>query len=445
MRNNHVSEVNISPRIHAGKVDIGPEYALPLYGYGERQVSASVIRESLEANWVHVEDLTAKPWLLLAIDTLFSSATFETALRRHLIARGVEVAELIVVASHTHFAPALDDTKPALGVADLAYIEDVAGLVAADVSQGVQFSQDLAPEYWTYANKNISGAVFRRAKRLTLSMRSRPNIRISTQIAPNPSIKIDQDLRVWIARNLENVPLFALVTWPCHATSRSNPGRISPDFVGVLRDGIRAEFRLSIPVLYFPGASGDVRPNFSGLGKGKRLFYPYPFQIGFERPDETTVTAFDATLSQAAQHCANQAKTRLPFDGCIVVKTEIPHTEFMQGADESQMRIAMARLGGIDIFGFGAEISALWPNLLGLDNERERCLVTGCVGHCFGYLPEDSQIPNGGYEVLGFRESFRVTGNYSLNQSIYSALKSSIDYLLDSRGVVLQPSQGLVS
>lgn len=423
---------NSATRIHAGFVGIGNERPLQLFGYGERKKMANAARMDLEANWILVSGDAAPAWLMIALDTLYSSIVLEDALRAGFAANGARMPALFVVASHTHYAPALDDTKPGLGAADPGYINDIAHRIVDDVLQTVSNGADLHPESWTHASAESPGAVFRRRKRLTLSARRRPHVQVAVQIAPNPDVQIDREMRLWIARDREKQPLFALVTWPCHATSRSNDGRVSPDFVGIMRQAIREVVAPDLPVLYFPGASGDIRPAFAGFGRGRRLLYPYPLQRSFVRPDPTTLGSFDGMLAKTAQLCASQMGTRLAFGSCGFSSIEVPHADFMADAGDAHMRVTRATLGGIEIDGFGAEVSALWPALLGLDGDRDQRLVTGCVGPCFGYLPTDDQIPEGGYEVNRFRQSFQAAGEYRAEIPIRPALMRTLNRLAAS-------------
>lgn len=429
MANGGASDITTAARIHAGTVGIGNDSPLPLYGYGERQKTASAERMTLEANWILVSGTAAPAWLMIALDTLFSSTALEDAVRAGFAAAGAGIPALFVVASHTHYAPALDDTKPALGMADPGYINELAHRIVDDVLQAVADEPGLLPESWTYASAETPGAIFRRRKRLTLSARGRPYVRVKMQVAPNPDVEIDREMRIWMARDHDGKPLFALVTWPCHATSRSNDGRVSPDFIGAIRHAIREVSHAHLPVLYFPGASGDVRPDFTGLGRGRRLVYPYPFQRAFVRPDAGALGAFDSTVSKTARLCASQTDMRFAFGRCGFSRTDVAHTDFMADAGDARMCVTRATLGGIEIYGFGAEVSSLWPALLGLDGNRDQRLVTGCVGPCFGYLPTDGQIPEGGYEVGGFRRSFKAAGAYRAEIHVRPALMRALDRL----------------
>lgn len=416
-------------RIHAGFVGIGNERPLPLFGYGERKKMAKAERMALEANWILVSGGAAQAWLMIALDTLYSSTALEDALRAGFAATVAEIPALFIVASHTHYAPALDDTKPALGVADPGHINDIAHRIVDDVLQTVAIGTGLHPKSWTHACVESPRAMFRRRKRLTLSARRRPHVQVAMQIAPNPDVEVDREMRLWMAQDQNNKPLFALITWPCHATSRSNDGHVSPDFVGAMRQAVREVAARDLPVLYFPGASGDVRPAFTGFGRGRRLLYPHPFQRSFVRPDAETLEAFDGALAKTAQLCASQLDTRLAFGRCGFSRTEVAHADFMAAAGDARMGVTRATLGGIEIDGFGAEVSALWPKLLGLNGDRDRRLVTGCAGPCFGYLPTDDQVSEGGYEVNGFRHSFGAAGEYRVENPIRPALIRALERL----------------
>lgn len=414
------------PSYYTGSVNIGSSRALPLFGYGERRSEAASDQAALEANWLYIADAT-RSVLMLSLDTLYSSNAFEEALRASLAKAGATVPAIFAVASHTHYAPALDPMKPALGAADEDHTAEIAERIAAALLQAVKHGPTFVPSRWSYSARPVPKAIFRRAKRLTVSVREPPFIRFSTQIAPNPKVQVDTDLRLWMAHGADDTPLFSLVSWPCHTTSRDRTDVASADFVGPLRNAIRSSTKGPIPVFFFPGTSGDVRPDFSGYRIGRRLFYPYPLQRSFQQPSVQRVSAFDTILTTAARSCVDSPDETFSFGFNDYACTELAHTDFLKDAGSAQTRVRRLLLGGIEVLGFGAEISALWPKLLDLDGVQSHRIVSGCVGDCFGYLPTDSQVSEGGYEVVGFRRSFGLKGRYNSKVPIRPALIAALD------------------
>ncbi len=420
------------PAYYSGTVGIGSKRALPFFGYGNRKKSGVSERDDLEANWIFVCKGGAPSILVVSLDTLYSSNALESLIKRRFHAAGFPDFQLFVVASHTHFAPSLDPTKPRLGTADNDHINDVTDQICYAVLNSVKSAVSVSPHEWSFFLDTNSGGIYRRNQRIVLSFKKHPFIYPSMQIAPNVKVEIDRDLRIWIATDADQNPLFAVTTWPCHTTSRRHDDVISADFVDAIRSEIRKTMNSELPVIFLPGASGDIRPNFSKVHIGSRLFYPYPFQSSFSRPSEEMCEEFDRSLKETVAVCLGEHKQRFCFTHSIAQQIDIPLSAFMHNADDGEMPLQHLLLGGLEILGFGAEVSSQWPEILNLADAPERRIVSGCVGASFGYLPTDAQIPEGGYEVKGFRRGFEIKGHYSEDISIQQVLGRYLQKLMGS-------------
>ena len=67
-------------------------------------------------------------------------------------------------------------------------------------------------------------------------------------------------------------------------------------------------------------------------------------------------------------------------------------------------------VGPIRIMAVSAEVAAAYAARGGRADPLT--FVTGCAGQVFGYVPTDSQIREGGYEVNGFATDFSVPGRF---------------------------------
>src|SRR5262245_28226795 len=94
--------------VRAGSIDITPQVAAPLVGFAGRNSPFQGVRDQLELNAV-VATVRGKCVAFVTIDTLFASnelaGIIESELRRTF---DVASADVVVAASHTHFAPAID-------------------------------------------------------------------------------------------------------------------------------------------------------------------------------------------------------------------------------------------------------------------------------------------------------------------------------------------------
>ena len=95
---------------------IDPDHPVPLAGRaGEARITKRV-HDPLEANILAIFDAAACNAVLISIDAVFVGRELSDALLEACTGFGVNAQSVLIVASHTHSAPALENTKPLLGV-----------------------------------------------------------------------------------------------------------------------------------------------------------------------------------------------------------------------------------------------------------------------------------------------------------------------------------------
>ena len=415
--------------MYAGVVDITPLYDCDLFGYAKRPSIDFNLSERIEAHWLHFRE-KKKSIIFISIDSLFSSDDFENRLSKALKERGVNINELFVVSTHTHYAPALDPSKPKLGNVDKDYVKTTVNKIAEDICLGQNNNKKANPIEWHFASHKVDASVFRRKKNLVLSLKKWPFVSFRTGMTPNPSQVIDQELKLWVAKNVNSKVEFCLVSWPCHATSRKSETFISPDYIGTIRKTLHQCINNSCPVIFMPGLSGDVRPNYSGFDSIKRFIYPYPFQKTFRSPTKIEVTEFDAIIEQGVRNCFKQLNFLKPFTKTFFEKNKYNLKPVVASAKDYFLTVFFLNIGGVQITGFNAEMSSLWSeaflNQKKLHPSDKDKIFTGYFGHCFGYLPVESQLKEGGYEVDGFRSGFGFQGEYKNDAKLENFILSKI-------------------
>lgn len=421
------------PGFLSGTVDMTPVAATPLAGYGERTAPFERIGSALEANWIAWANPGGRIALLIALDTLFSSRILEDAIRERLQGRGVAVETLAVVASHTHYAPSLVVEGLPVAPCDTAYLDHVVAVLTAGIARAVKTADAPPPlSAMAYGEADCAGSTYRRARRIRVTPGRFPFLRRSIQIAPNPAVDIPRRMRIWLLQS-EGAAVAAIVSWPCHPTGRHDPLAVSADYIAPLRREIRELCGAGLPVVFFPGVCGDIRPDFSDTGKGRRRLYPYPFQRTFRRPTRGEEETFDSGVRLAARTALRSPESRSVEDGSLRVNTRsLPVSRFMKGGDDQPdkaLALSSLTVGYLNIVAFSAEPSCFWPAALGLDDTGSGRLVTGYVGQCYGYLPTDAQIPLGGYEVSGFRKAFGLSAHYDTSIGVAPALSAELSVL----------------
>ena len=116
--------------LSAASVDITPDRPLPLAGYVNRRAPSRGVADPLELNALLLR-APGQSVAILTADLLFVTTELKAQLLDAVGARlGLDEASLLVAASHTHTAPAVDSSKPQLGVCDPDYAALVAGRAA---------------------------------------------------------------------------------------------------------------------------------------------------------------------------------------------------------------------------------------------------------------------------------------------------------------------------
>jgi len=400
--------------VYGGKADITPATMLPLFGRTGRAELASNIKSRLEANCLLVRGSSVGTAVLITIDSLFPSNALIEAVASACTMRGLPLTteRLMMVASHTHNAPSLDASKPKLGASAPAYLAFVATKISDCL---LELSQRTDSEITNVASghADCAASVYRRRALWGVDLaRLLPSSRMI--MSPNPSRRINQKLKLVLLKNIANQPKAVLWTWPCHAVSEPDPMAISADFPGALRNHIRTSFgHPDLPVLYFPGFSGDIRPSArahlpvhkSGrwIGFGSR--FARAQMMSARRLQQELAAAFDR-----ARFDINHSGTMLEAT-LMCTQRNLPLTEIRDGASELPLLTCDDwQLGPIRIKAVSAEVASDYAKAAGESDPLS--FTTGCAGQVFGYIPTDKQLSEGGYEVDGFAASFSVPGRF---------------------------------
>ncbi|RMH56025.1 MAG: hypothetical protein D6679_10265 [Candidatus Hydrogenedentota bacterium] len=393
-----------------GWTEITPPKPCPLFGYNDRPEPYEIILDPLEANAVLVESDAARIFLV-SLDTLYPSREFLESLRARLSPRILlEPDEILLAASHTHGAPALDPRKPGIGVFSEEYfsfaVEAVAKLLS-DIDRCERVS--VVPRYSeTEADLGIN-------RRKVVS--SPRNGRKRCLLAPNPEGVVDRRIPFVGFYGPDGRPVALLWSAACHPVTATNRRAVTADYPGWGRKRLRKSAGFGIPVLFLQGFSGDVRPNaVSADGMAFAPFTPEGRRGWFERLG----TALERGFRELERHGRDGGR-RSAGDAFALRTESMPLRDFLTGPDaDAALRVRRIDCGPVTIFGIGAEPVASYSELL-LETFRKESggdrflLPAGCIDDVFGYLPRNTDLENGGYEAGEFFEVFGVNARFRKN------------------------------
>mgnify|MGYP000948637931 CR=1 FL=1 len=425
-------------QIASGTVDITPSNPVPLVGYFLRRGLMKGINDRLEANFFLTK--TSKSIIaIVGLDALFGS----NALRDRILSElgyDSETLTLILVASHTHFAPGLDRRKPRLGATDENHLQEIARRIARKISAELRDSRSKQVRLSSGRSK-CNESTYRRAMALRLS-KSFPFIKREAVLSPNTKVKHPVDLELVVAEDVNGEPQMIMWSWPCHAVSHPNEEMISADFPGAVREVLRRHLkRQNLPIIYMPGFAGDIRPysKRSALTLQSFLKYPFSFIPTFKSNTPESFRRLCDGVSNAAldalRSVGSPVSSSEPF---TVASVHLPLEEIIDGfhvdrksesAPPTTLPITLVENDLVSLLFMGAETCSTYAPYISR-RAQPIDLRTGYSDECFGYLPIDRQISEGGLEGDWFFHRFSLPGKFKRN--IQDLVLSTIHELYDS-------------
>lgn len=341
---------------------------LELGGYGVGYVGNRRSGD-LEINGFCWQDLNGRHEVI-SIDALYAGDFYKTLKNDNLL------SNINVAASHTHFAPMLDSLKPKLGATNNLAIEtavltyknrrarsveiDSVNIYEVDVSLPIYRRFDTSSRIWNKMLNPIVG------------------------MYPNKSEDVDRRIKV-LSFTSKGCACFVIVWHCCHPVSRSDRNVYSPDYVGSIREAIRAKLG-QVPVLFFNGPSGDVRP---GLIERRVKGLPlWGLNRRFKKPTTEDEAFLDNSYASAIGKMERIGKidmVKFSFNKkCIDIK----------GLGRMEInKLCISESLSFSFLPFEVSHRYHTTNILDTD------YIVSCSDDTLGYLPHFSQIHYGGYEV----------------------------------------------
>jgi hypothetical protein len=428
----------------AAHCDVTPrDRPVRLAGFASRQTPVSTILDAIEIAALLLESDGCR-CLILSFDLMIVGAELADLIQSRLGKLGFRPDEVMMLASHTHCAPATDSACARLGTPDTRFINDAADAV-----------DTLVRKILTDRPREISVDIFR--GRLDHSINRRrcwpfPTYDrtqglqwASVTFSPYPAGPRDEQATVILIKAADNgAPLAAFSHYACHPTSVVPTDVISADYPGAIRSQLRARFG-DISCLFAPGFCGDITPRivpseqrqtlgerFAKLRRMVIAGYMWPTVMPAD-----TVAWRESLVARLDTIIAANPMTTLRPERLRSGSSAIPLSAFFTGtAPDKKLTVQILRLGDeLEVFALSAEPTVEWQRIL--DDASPRTsqairLYTGYLGDVFGYLPTARQVTEGGYEVNGFQSLFGMSGRFDSNRilvAVTGCVKSAIDNL----------------
>jgi neutral ceramidase len=406
--------------IAAGSVPITPRRPAVLGGYERRTTPFKSIADPLEANVLRIEGDHQRA-IIISTDLLYPGQTLRTLLLKSL---AVREEELFLSASHTHYAPMTAPHMPLLGTVDDQYVDQVAERISTLIKSLERRRQ---PCTGTYHEGLLNHSMNRRLAHLRLTSSG-----FSRAIGMGPNVAGERDESVRLLRFVDpsGRPLAIVWNYACHTSDFFDPLRISAAFPGQVRKRLRSELG-DIPILFFQGFSGDVRPPFTGLSPdikslAKRVLRGPQFK---NAPSRQEWEGWSGSLAECVTAIARPSAAPLQIREPMSKRIEVPESAYVVGGDGSKSLCwHLVDCGGFRIAGINAEPVVRYRRLLQQTLDGRPLLTAGCLDQTHCYLPIDEMLEQKGYEVEGFRRIFGFPGRFRthLQVPILQALSEAI-------------------
>ncbi len=392
----------------AGTIDITPGAPVPLAGSEIRTGVYRGIADGLEANALVLRQ-AEQTVVLVTFDLVFVGQELRDGILRRLGA-AVTDDSLFLAASHTHFAPATDGRRPRLGRLAPAYVEEVADRVAGLIARLLETPG--TPVSIGYHRGRADHAINRRLRVLWHLSRRGPRVG-AVVAAPNPHGPRDETIHLLRVSDPAGRTVAVVWSYACHPVAFPRTLEVSADYPGRVRRQLRGRVGENLPVLFWQGFAGDIRPreidrSTSFRSRARRLLLGPRFgrftQAEWEDWAESLAErVVGVTLQPAARELSGRIHAR---------RVTRPLDEFVLGAPiDRQVTFHGVTLGDdVAVVGISAEAVAEYGALLNTRFEGWLTIPVGYIDDVYGYLPTGRMLEEGGYEVSWFLQPFALRG-----------------------------------
>lgn len=365
-------------------IDITPSKKTYLAGYNTRNTQYEKILHQLEANIIILKNI-----IFISIDTLYITEKLKNGI---LEQTNLKPESLFLMATHTHFAPAIDDSKTALGLDSNDYLNELITKISHIINTTFQNRQIKQPKLF-YAQGHAYHSINRRLK-------------VNNTIEMKPNISGVKDEEVQSILVTENEVIYGVfVNYCCHATSYGNHlNDINADYIHDIRQGIRQKYNKNIPILFMQGFSGNIRP-----------YSVSDTTLKFQNMDTENLNTWTKSLASIVSNSLDNIE-EVDFKKITISLKGLHYRNIIQSNNyEGELQCHIIKLGKIIFIGLNAEPVVEYALYLKEMFPSYYIIPIGCVNGAFGYLPTDSMIEEGGYESNNFFKIFGINAQFKKN------------------------------
>ncbi len=407
------------------KVNITPEYPVPLSGYAARGSKLfDRVEQRLWARGIAVIDPQGRPRVLLTVDTCGVPATVTKQVLENLQSeQETTSSDLVICSTHTHSAPMLTGVLPNLFTKDLT--SDEQAVIA-------RYTQDLVTSLTQVAELAIADA---KPAFLEWGISTASFAKNRRQEAG----PVDHDVPILVVRSLDGEPRAIVANYACHCTSLSPVPFMSGDWAGCAVEGIEAEYPGCMAMVAI-GCGADQNPKVRGDDQGAARVNGLGIVDAVRRRLDTKLTTIsgdlvtlgdEITLPLATLSTEDEWKARAQQPGITGYHAQKNLKRLEQGQslpDEIEYPVktwifgddlAMVFLGGEVVVDYSLTIKKTFG---------EKVWVSAYANDVPCYIPSERVLEEGGYEGRNAMVWYDLPGPFAagLEEKILTAVASQI-------------------
>lgn len=396
-------------KLGTAKRCITPQAPVRMAGYATRMGPFDGVIQDIFTR-VYVLEQAGKQVMLVYADLLWWNSMF-IAWARPKLAELLDIPQeqILFVASHNHSGPGTGDNfTDLLETVDASYTQYLYQQVEEAVLQAQQNLEQVV-------------AICHRGS-CKLNVYRRIMTERGITMAPNYTVPADEHLTLVRFQRVDGRDKGLLIHYPCHA-NLSDGNQIHPDYPGVAMELLEEESPDCLP-LFLQGCTGDLRPNsvlgerfvsqnFDGVKKFARQFVDQCLQT-MRNPGRLLgeeLKIFQVTEKLPVEQSCIQERRECAEAGDLACQQWLAECEKKQFRSYELLELTRLELGGLNFFFFNSEVSQYYSAYA--RKLKPGALTSGYTNGMIGYLADERQIREGGYEPEGSAVYFAVAGVYS--------------------------------
>jgi len=376
------------------KVNITPEWPVPMSGYGDRKDPSKGVHDSLYVRATAFSDGTNKAVIISAEMIGFSHAFWKEVTDSIEKNFSVKREYVMLAAVHNHSGPVTRVYNEDSSEAVVKYVEVLKSKIIKATGDALNSLEPAS----IGTGKGIC--------RMNINRRA-SNGKGQTTLGRNPYAPCDHEVGVLKVSDISGNAKGIIINWPCHAVVLGqNNYLITSDWPGAASAYVENTFQNKAISPITVGASGDINP----------IYGPGDFDGGESYARDAVGEDLALEALRVAKEIKGNSAGRIT---AMQREIKLPRKPNNNNEDSLIVRLSVIKIGKIVLTGVSGELfNQISVNIRKQSKYPFTIMLTHCNGSS-GYLVTDDAYPVEG--VPQMQNKARPTGGYEINTTRVSA------------------------